>query len=96
MKQILMFAFLSIMLIPNLAFSERGNQPCSKGKGGVKACVGGRYLCNDGTFSQSKKRCSGYFTPGSENLSNNDRLPGVKLFSDSPGALIIGQFTMRQ
>lgn len=36
----------------------RGNQPCSKSKGGVKACTAdGKFLCNDGSVSASKRKC---------------------------------------
>lgn len=36
----------------------RGNKPCSGNKGGVKACTtNGKFLCNDGTISKSKRVC---------------------------------------
>lgn len=36
----------------------RGNQPCSKSKGVIKACTAeGKFLCNDGSVSASKKKC---------------------------------------
>jgi len=35
------------------------NYPCSGKKGGVKACTqDGKFLCQDGSISQSKKICS--------------------------------------
>lgn len=35
-----------------------GKQPCSGNKGGIKACTtDGKFMCNDGTISQSKKVC---------------------------------------
>jgi hypothetical protein len=35
------------------------NTPCSKKKGGVVGCTkDGRFLCRDGTISQSKKKCT--------------------------------------
>lgn len=34
------------------------NTPCSQGKGGIKACQNGKFLCNDGSISASKKKCS--------------------------------------
>ncbi len=38
---------------------EARNTPCSGRKGGVKACTaGGKYLCKNGTISQSKQICS--------------------------------------
>lgn len=37
----------------------RGNQPCSKSKGGIKACTAeGKFLCNDGSVSASKRKCA--------------------------------------
>lgn len=35
------------------------NTPCSGSKGGIKACMGEKFLCNDGSTSASKKKCSG-------------------------------------
>ncbi|TWV82044.1 hypothetical protein [Moraxella sp. VT-16-12] len=36
----------------------KGNRPCSGSKGGIKACTtDGRFMCNDGTISKSKKVC---------------------------------------
>lgn len=37
----------------------RGNQPCSKSKGGIKACTAeGKFFCNDGSVSASKRKCA--------------------------------------
>lgn len=33
------------------------NTPCSGKKGGVSHCAGGRFVCNDGSVSASKKIC---------------------------------------
>lgn len=39
--------------------AEARNTPCSKKKGGIKACTrDGRFLCNNGTISQSKQKCT--------------------------------------
>ena len=38
---------------------EARNTPCSQGKGGIKACQGTKYLCNNGTISASKYPCTG-------------------------------------
>lgn len=35
------------------------NKPCSKGKGGISHCENGKFVCNDGTTSKSKKVCKG-------------------------------------
>ena len=34
------------------------NKPCSGKKRGVDHCSGTKYVCRDGTISQSKKACS--------------------------------------
>ncbi|WP_223240413.1 hypothetical protein [Citrobacter sp. C1] len=35
------------------------NYPCSKSKGGVSHCTAeGKFVCNDGSISRSKKKCS--------------------------------------
>jgi hypothetical protein len=34
------------------------NTPCSGKKGGVSHCQGTVFICNDGTKSRSKKKCS--------------------------------------
>lgn len=36
------------------------NTPCSGKKGGINHCSGGKFICNDGSTSASKKTCSGY------------------------------------
>lgn len=43
------------------AEAARGRQPCSGPKGGIAHCTSdGRFVCNDGSLSQSKRFCSGY------------------------------------
>jgi len=43
------------------AEASRGRQPCSGSKGGIAHCTAdGRFVCNDGSMSQSKRFCSGY------------------------------------
>lgn len=36
------------------------NTPCSGSKGGITACRGDTFLCNDGSVSGSKKSCTAY------------------------------------
>ncbi|SNU15490.1 Uncharacterised protein [Acinetobacter johnsonii] len=44
----------------SIADVGRGRQPCSGSKGGVKHCTAeGKFMCRDGSVSQSKKRCTG-------------------------------------
>lgn len=49
-------AALGLLLVSGSV--EARNTPCSKGKGGIKACQGTKYLCNNGTISASKRPCS--------------------------------------
>jgi hypothetical protein len=34
------------------------NTPCSQSKGGINYCENGRFICNDGSVSQSKRVCN--------------------------------------
>jgi hypothetical protein len=45
------------------ASASATNTPCSKSKGGVSYCENGRFICNDGSVSQSKKTCQGLGKP---------------------------------
>lgn len=36
------------------------NTPCSGSKGGIDHCDGDKFVCKDGSYSGSKKICSGY------------------------------------
>lgn len=55
MKKCALLVLLSLSLLP---LSYARNMPCSKGAGGIKACTtDGRFICNDGRISKSKKRC---------------------------------------
>ena len=43
------------------ADAARGSQPCSGSKDGIAHCTSdGRFVCNDGSLSHSKRFCSGY------------------------------------
>jgi len=37
--------------------ADARNYPCSKGKGGVSHCKNGKFICKDGSVSQSKRTC---------------------------------------
>lgn len=56
MKKLLL-ALLSLSLLAPLA-EARGNKPCSGKKGGISHCSGSKFVCKDGSISQSKKVCS--------------------------------------
>lgn len=49
-----------LILCSVTADAARGRQPCSGSKGGISHCAGGKFICNDGSVSQSKKICTGY------------------------------------
>ncbi|WP_372340337.1 hypothetical protein [Pantoea sp. Fr+CA_20] len=64
----LIFLLVSGILFTAQADAARGRQPCSGSKGGIANCTSdGRFVCNDGSLSQSKRFCSGY---GSSETSN--------------------------
>lgn len=64
----LIFLLASGILFTAQADATRGRQPCSGSKGGIAHCTSdGRFICNDGSLSQSKRFCSGY---GSSESSN--------------------------
>lgn len=57
--------YLKVVTIGLLVFithvaEAKGRQPCSGSKGGISHCDGGRFVCNDGSYSASKRTCSGY------------------------------------
>jgi hypothetical protein len=47
-----------IALIPATIFAA--NTPCSGKKGGIDHCEGSRFICKDGSASQSARDCSTY------------------------------------
>lgn len=49
-----------VVLLLALSSNAAANTPCSGSKGGISHCIGGRFLCNDGSFSASKRVCSGF------------------------------------
>lgn len=59
MKKAVVSAFLTVLIasLPVSGFA-RGKEPCSGSKGGVSHCDGAKFVCNDGTISQSKRSCS--------------------------------------
>ncbi|MBB1199807.1 hypothetical protein EGM70_05765 [Enterobacteriaceae bacterium 89] len=64
MKKIMLFLMFSILFTLQ-AEAARGRQPCSGSKGGIAHCTSdGRFVCNDGSLSQSKRFCSGYGDSG--------------------------------
>ena len=58
MKKVVLGLVLTLGVV-SIANAERGRQPCSGAKGGIKHCtVDGKFMCKDGTVSKSKKNCT--------------------------------------
>lgn len=55
MKALTIGIILSFCMIS--VAEAKGRQPCSGGKGGIKHCQAGKFVCNDGSISASKKVC---------------------------------------
>ena len=51
--------FVSILMMAPIVAANAQNTPCSKSMGGVSHCQNGKFVCNNGKISQSKKVCSG-------------------------------------
>ena len=52
-------ALLALGLVAGSLPAEAANTPCSGKKGGISHCQNGKFICNDGSVSQSKKICTG-------------------------------------
>mgnify|MGYP006272765185 CR=1 FL=1 len=63
---------VSALLMFSAANAHAQNTPCSGKKGGISHCSGSKFVCNDGSISQSKKTCSGYSSEGSSSSKNDD------------------------
>ncbi|HCD9576662.1 TPA: hypothetical protein NGJ40_003063 [Legionella pneumophila] len=67
----------SLIICCALFFSQclfARNYPCSGSKGGVSHCQNGKFVCNDGSLSASKKICNPELYKNSF-LSNIDSKP---------------------
>ncbi len=71
MKKIICFLFVGFLFSVQ-ADAARGRKPCSGAKGGISHCTSdGRFVCNDGSLSQSKRFCSGYgVAPGKRQVKS--------------------------
>jgi len=54
---------LACFLVSFTLLAEAANTPCSGSKGGIDHCEGSKFVCNDGSYSESTKDCRTYFTP---------------------------------
>lgn len=66
---IISFILISVSSI-NVASAK--NYPCSGSKGGIAYCENGKFVCNDGTKSKSKKICKGYEKSSQSNRTASD------------------------
>lgn len=51
---------IALALIVGVAPALAANTPCSGKKGGISHCQNGKFVCKDGSISQSKKVCTGH------------------------------------
>jgi hypothetical protein len=67
---------LSAVLVLCCALAAKAeNTPCSGRKGGIAACQGETFICNDGSVSGSKRSCSAYMGAASGLLGS----PGTQM-----------------
>ena len=50
---------ISMFMMAPVVQANAQNTPCSKSMGGVSHCQNGKFVCNNGKISQSKKVCTG-------------------------------------
>ncbi|MEA1065378.1 hypothetical protein QNH14_06805 [Apirhabdus apintestini] len=56
MPKIILVLLCSLLLTAHA--DARGRKPCSGSKGGISHCTpDGKFVCNDGSLSKSKKYC---------------------------------------
>ncbi len=60
-----------VMFISLTNSANARNYPCSGSKGGVNYCENGKFVCNDGSISKSKKTCSGYTKQNTANSKSS-------------------------
>lgn len=60
------------LLAISVSANARGREPCSGRKGGIAYCSGGKFVCRDGSISQSRRVCSGYDRPTNRARANTD------------------------
>ena len=61
------------LLAISVSADARGREPCSGRKGGIAYCSGSKFVCRDGSLSQSRRICSGYDRPATRARANNNR-----------------------
>ena len=61
------------LLAISVSADARGREPCSGRKGGIAYCSGSKFVCRDGSISQSRRMCVGYDRPATRARANNNR-----------------------
>jgi endonuclease G len=79
------WALMIMLVLPFNAIAQ--NTPCSGKKGGISHCDGAKFVCNDGSYSRSKKSCSG------EDFGMARAIPEVAHTVESPAAEASTQIT---
>ncbi|QCT89692.1 hypothetical protein [Escherichia sp. E4742] len=56
MKKLLFILLMGLLMS---FYVDAGRKPCAGAKGGISHCTaGGKFVCNDGSISASKKTCT--------------------------------------
>ncbi len=81
MKKILTVT-IALLAAASMSLTFAANTPCSGKKGGIAGCQNGKFLCNDGTISASKKTCGAGDAPTASSVPASKAPPS----SASPAA----------
>jgi endonuclease G len=79
MMKKLFWILIVVLILPFTVMAQ--NTPCSGKKGGVSHCKGTKFVCNDGSYSQSKKACS---NEQEENRVNTNPSSASAFSADDP------------
>lgn len=89
--KILTLSIICVAILP--ITSNAANTPCSGKKGGIASCDGAKFVCNDGSISQSKRNCaveldSNKTAPNepAKPITSVDKSPAVNTAPDLPTA----------
>ncbi|MDR2240027.1 MAG: hypothetical protein LBE33_06240 [Zoogloeaceae bacterium] len=58
MKQATITLLLCLCAVGAAGTVSAASAPCGGSKGGISRCEGEKFICNDGSVSASKKKCS--------------------------------------
>jgi len=83
------FFYVHVIFLAVSFTVQAQNAPCSGKKGGISHCDGARFVCNDGSYSRSKKSCSG------EDFGMERAIPEVAHTVNNPAAEASTQITLQ-